>query len=321
MPNSDANAIARLDLSVVVPFFNEEESLPRLHARLCKALGRMPMTWELIFVDDGSTDGTAAAAERCAPLHFIRLRENYGQTAALAAGIHASRGRIIVTLDGDLENDPDDIPSLLEKFAEGYDVVSGWRRDRWRDHLFTRRIPSMLANTLISWVSGVRLHDHGCPLKVYRRDRIVSLAFIGDMHRMMAVHAGGRIAEVPIRFSPRQFGTSKYGFSRTFKVVLDVFAHYFFRRFRSRPMHFFGWFGFWSLAASALTFAVMVWLKYGEGKSFVATPLPAVAVLFAIIGVQFILMGLFAEMLIRTQYAATQKPFYVVESVHERSAP
>lgn len=309
-------------ISVVVPLYDEAGSVSMLHKKLVDVLrGCVKDEYEIIFVDDGSADGTFDEARKLSPLRLIRFRENYGQTAAIAAGIEAARGRVIVTIDGDLENDPADIPRLLQKLDEGYDVVSGWRQNRWRDHLFTRRIPSIAANKLISLFTGVKLNDHGCALKAYRRNFVSNLYLFGDMHRMLAAYAvsrGGRnIAEIPVSFSPRRFGKSKYGLSRTFKILLDVFAFYFFKKYKNRPMHFFGWFGFWSLSAGFLVFVWMLVLKWFEGKSFIATPLPVLAVFFVIVGLQFILMGLLAEILIRTQHEVGNRPSYNIDTILE----
>lgn len=306
-------------ISVVVPLYNEEDSVQPLFDGICSALQALvPDAWEVIFVDDGSADRTYANARECAPLVLVRLSENSGQTAAFAAGISEAKGEIIVTMDGDLENDPADIRYLIQKIEEGYDVVSGWRKDRWKSQRFTRRLPSALASRFISLMSGVRLHDHGCALKAYRREFLKGLYLFGDMHRMLAAYAarrGARIAEIPVRFSVRKFGRSKYGLSRTLRVLLDVLAFYFFKKFRSRPMHFFGWFGFWNLLLGFLTFLVMVYFKYWGGKSFIATPLPVLAAFFVIIGMQFALLGLLAEILVRTQHEVTRTPPYSVESV------
>ncbi len=309
-----------IELSVVVPLYNEAGNVRPLHEKLVSVLEGLRKPYEIIFVDDGSRDETWEIARELTPLTLIRFRENFGQTAAFAAGIHVARGGIIITMDGDLENDPADVPSLLAKLNQGYDVVSGWREKRWKKKLFSRRIPSIIANKIISVITGVKLHDHGCMLKVYRASFLQNLYFIGDMHRMMAAHvanAGGRIAEVPVRFEERRYGTSKYGLTRAFKVVFDIISFYFFRKYRTRPMHFFGWMGFWSLLLGFLTFLWMLGLKFFEGTSFIVTPLPVLTVLFLIIGVQFVLMGLLAEILVRTQYEVERKPTYVIDSVLE----
>ena len=289
-------------LSVVVPLYNEVESVPELHRRLVPILQGMGRPFEIIFVDDGSLDGTFSVMKTLSPLYAIRLRRNYGQTAALAAGIRQATGDVIVTMDGDLENDPADIPGLLQKIEQGYDIASGWRRGRWGDQPLSRRLPSYLANRFISWVSGVDLHDHGCQLKAYRRACLTPVDFTGDMHRMIAAYAareGATVIELPVRFEKRKYGRSKYTMSRIFKVLLDVLAFHFFHRFSARPMHFFGGFGFTMLFFAALSFGTMLFLRFWLGVSFIVTPLPTLTVFLAIVAVQFILMGLLAEMLHR----------------------
>ena len=289
-------------VSVVVPFYNEQETITEIHQRLKEALLALPYSWEFIFVDDGSCDRTFAIIKTLKPVIAIRLRKNFGQTQALAAGIAHAHGEIIVTMDGDLENDPADIPLLLTKLEEGYDIVSGWRKERWKNKWVTRRFPSALANLLISWVSGIRLSDHGCTLKAYRRWVLDSISLAGEMHRMIAAYAareGARVLEIPIRFEPRRFGKSNYGLSRTFKVLLDILALHFFHKYAKRPIHFFGGIGFFSFFISAITFFVMMYYKYFGGKTFIETPLPVLTTLFVIIGFQFILMGLLAEIVVR----------------------
>jgi glycosyltransferase involved in cell wall biosynthesis len=290
-------------LSVIVPFLNEEATVKELHVRLYSVLKSLDVPSEIIFVDDGSRDATFERMKSLTPLIAVRLYKNYGQTAALAAGIHESKGNIIVTLDGDLENNPADIPLLIAKLEEGYDVVSGWRRDRWRNHMFTRRIPSEFANKLISFATGVYLHDHGCPFRAYRKEILERINFLGDTHRMLTAHAareGARVIEVPISFEPRKYGESKYGLSRTFKVLLDVVAFRFFYNYSRRPMHFFGAAGFISFFLGVVSFLLMLWFKYFDEKTFIQTPLPVIVALFIILGFQFILMGLLAEMMVRS---------------------
>lgn len=318
----DSDQKNAVKFSVVVPLYNEAESVVLLHHRISEVLKTFERgSCEVIFVDDGSTDGTFERARWLSPLTFVRLHENYGQTAAIAAGIASARGEIIVTMDGDLENDPADIPRLLDKLEEGYDVVSGWRKERWREQPFGRRLPSALANRLISRITGVNLHDHGCTLKAYRQQFIKGLYLFGDMHRMLAAYAvstGARLAEVPVHFSERKYGYSKYGLSRAFRVLLDIVAFHFFRRYKHRPMHFFGWFGFWSIMAGLVTFFWMIGLKIFEGKSFIATPLPILVVFFVILGAQFVLMGLLGEILIRSQYELGEKASYRIDDIIEQ---
>ena len=293
-PPEAANSI-----SVVIPLYNEAGSVRELHERLLVTLRPLGRPFQLVFVDDGSRDDTFELARRLAPLTLLRLRRNYGQTAALAAGIREAVGEVIVTMDGDLENDPADIPKLLAVLGKGHDIVSGWRQGRWGDQPFSRRLPSAIANRFISWVSGVKLHDHGCQLKAYRRHLLAAVNFSGGMHRMTAAYAardGARVAEVPVRFERRRHGVSKYGISRVFWVLLDVLAFHFFHRFSNRPMHFFGAMGFLMAFLSGLSFLAMLVLRFSLRISFIKTPLPILAVFFAIVAVQFILMGLLAEM-------------------------
>ena len=314
----DAKTKTSPNISVVVPLYNEEGSVRELHARLLGVLRSIARPFEIIFVDDGSSDATFSRVHALAPLTVIRFRRNYGQTAALAAGIAEASGGIIVTLDGDLENDPADIPTLLEKLAGGYDIVSGWRQERWRDRPLSRRIPSRLANSFISWVTGITLHDHGCQLKAYRGDVLKTLNLSGDMHRMIAAHAasqGARVAEVPVRFESRKYGRSKYGFLRVFRVLLDVLAFHFFQKFSTRPMHFFGVAGFVMAFLGALSFIGMIILRLTRGTSFISTPLPTLTVFFVIVAVQFILMGLLAELMYRLMRNEKSAPEYQVAEV------
>ena len=303
-------------LSVVVPLYNEAQSVAPLHGRIIKALREFD-SFEVLFVDDGSTDSTFAEIQKLAPIVALKLSRNFGQTAALAAGISKATGDVIVTLDGDLENDPSDIPKLITKLQEGFDVVSGWRKNRWQGQWFSRRIPSVIANSLISLATGARLHDHGCTLKAYRRDTLTHLKLYGEMHRMIAAYAKlfcqARIAEIPVGYTPRQFGKSKYGILRSFKVILDLVAIRFFVKYANRPMHFFGAIGFFSCFLGLLALAGMFYFKYALGITFIETPLPTLSGVFTIIGVQFILMGLLAELIVRN--SAEAKTFIVEEEV------
>lgn len=303
-------------LSIIVPFHNEAQSVVTLHSRIMEALGDSgPL--EVIFIDDGSTDGTFGEIKKLTPVIALRLTRNFGQTAALTAGIAASTGQIIVTLDGDLENDPGDIPKLVQKLEEGFDVVSGWRKNRWDKEWLTRRIPSVIANSIISAATGAKLHDHGCTLKAYRRETIVSLKLYGEMHRMIAAYARlfgqARLAEVPVSYTPRRFGVSKYGILRSFNVILDLLAVRFFDRYANRPMHFFGAAGFFSFFLGFVAGAGMFYFKFWLGITFIETPLPTLTGICFIIGVQFILMGLLAELILRT--SATTETFAVAEKV------
>ena len=298
--------MGKMRISVVVPLYNEERVVVKLHTILRETMDALGAEYEIIFVDDGSRDGTFKVMSNLSPLTAIRLKSNFGQTQALAAGIKLAKNNAIVLMDGDLENDPRDIPKLLQTLDEGYDIVSGWRRDRWKDRMFSRRFPSTFANLLISFVSGVKLHDHGCTLKAYRREVLDKIHFTGDMHRMIAAYAareGARITEIPVRFEPREYGKSHYGFSRTFKVLLDILAFHFFYKYAQKPIHFFGGVGFLSFFVSFITFCIMLYLKYFRNTTFIQTPLPVLTALFAIIGFQFILMGLLAEIFVRERNA------------------
>ena len=290
-------------ISVVVPLFNEEKSVVFLHQELILVLKSFSHQFEIIMVDDGSRDGTFEEIKKLPSVIGIRFSRNYGQTLALAAGIKKATGDVIVTIDGDLENDAQDIPKLVKKLDEGFDVVSGWRKDRWKGSFFSRRLPSLIANWLISLVTGVRLHDHGCTLKAYRAEVLRNLKLSGEMHRMIAAYAGllngARVAEIPVNYRVRRFGASKYGPFRIFRVLLDLIALYFFYKYANRPMHFFGGAGFMSFFLSFVFFLTMIYFKYVLGITFIETPLPTLIAICAIIGVQFILMGLLAELLLK----------------------
>ena len=288
-----------IDLSVLVPVFNEVDNVEPLHAELDAVLRDRSSRYELIFVDDGSTDGTTAkleAIQRRDPAHVrvIRLRRNCGQTAALTAALDQARGEILIPIDGDRQNDPADIPRLLEEIEAGYDVVSGWRKQR-HDDLFTRKVPSWLANRLVARVSGIHLHDFGCTLKAYRRRVLEGVRLYGEMHRFIAIFAaweGGRVSELVVNHRPRTAGRTKYGLGRTFNVVLDLILIRFLQRYSQRPLHFFGRFGLWSFGLGTLSFLAMLYFKYvlpwpylwwsrdELHKSFIATPLPSLTVMF-----------------------------------------
>jgi glycosyltransferase involved in cell wall biosynthesis len=305
-------------ISVTVPLYNELENIVPLHERVTLVLKSLNEPWELILVNDGSIDGTAAALDEVAAadpnVKVIHLRRNFGQTAAMMAGIDYARGDIIIPMDGDLQNDPMDIPRLLAKLGEGFDVVSGWRK--WRkDAAVTRNFPSWLANRLISLISGVHLHDYGCSLKAYHKSVIKDVKLYGEMHRFIPIYAswqGARVAEIPVTHHPRQFGKSKYGLERTFKVMLDLIVVKFLATFAQKPMYIFGGVGLLSLLVSAVSGAWALALKFGYEISFVQTPLPLLFVLTAITGVMCILMGLLAELLIRTYHESQDKAIYSV---------
>ena len=313
-------------LSIVIPLFNEVETIPMLAERLATALDRLGRSWEVIVVDDGSTDGSFEALARvhAADPRFtvIQFRRNFGQTPAFMAGFDAARGGIVVTMDADLQNDPMDIPLLMAKIDEGYDIVSGWRKDR-QDRFLDRRLPSMLANRLISNVTDVRLHDYGCSLKAYRRDVLQHVHLYGELHRFvpaLASQAGGTVAEVPVNHRARQFGKSKYGISRTIRVMLDLINVWFLGSYSTRPIHVFGTLGFASAAMGILVGLYLSFLKIFLGQSIGNRPLLLLAVLLVVIGVQLVTMGLLGEMITRTYYESQNKTIYVVrEIVNDRT--
>jgi glycosyltransferase involved in cell wall biosynthesis len=308
-------------LSIVIPVYNEEESLRPLHERLARVLGALGSAHETIFVNDGSADGSeavlAAIARSDPDVRVINFRRNYGQTAALMAGFDVARGEVIVPMDGDLQNEPEDIPRLVAKLEEGYDVVSGWRRDR-QDGM-RRLLASRVANRMVSWISGVRLHDYGCTLKAYRRDVLQGVKLYGEMHRFIPVYAswqGARVAELPVNHRARSFGSSKYGFERVLKVVLDLIVIKFLAGYANKPIYVFGGFGIAALGVSLLAGLYALYLKFVDGTSFILTPLPLLVALTFLAGITSILMGLLAELIMRTWYEAQGKPVYLVKSTH-----
>ncbi len=313
-----------LDLTVVVPIFNEQDNLEPLFARLTDVLHRMACEYEIIAVDDGSTDGSFAALKRWHEknprIKVLRFRRNFGQTAAFAAGFDRARGEVVVTLDADLQNDPADIPLLLAKMAEGHDVVSGWRKDR-QDRFLDRRLPSMIANWLISVVTGIHLHDYGCSLKAYRRDVIKNLHLYGELHRFIPALAswmGVSVAEVPVAHNPRRFGTSKYGISRTVRVLLDLLTVRFMLSYSARPMQLFGGLGLVSFTLGVIGGLYLSAQKVIHGYHYsIDRPLLLLSVLLIVVGVQMVSMGLLAELVVRTYHETQGKPIYVIREVIE----
>jgi glycosyltransferase involved in cell wall biosynthesis len=306
------------DISVFLPVYNEEPNLRPLHAKMDEALRTLGRTAEIIYVDDGSNDGSLEVLRGLAHVdsrvRVIALRRNYGQTAAMAAGIDNARGRVLIPMDADLQNDPADIIRLLEKLDQGYDVVSGWRKNR-QDKLITRKLPSMLANRLISWIGGVPLHDYGCSLKAYRRESLEDVRLYGEMHRFIPIYAswaGARVTEIPVEHHPRTMGKSKYGLSRTLKVVFDLMTIKFMASYGTKPIYVFGSFGFLAFGISCLAGLYAVFLKIFHKADFVQTPLPILAIVMFAVGVQFLLMGLLAEMLVRTYHESQAKRIYAV---------
>ncbi len=309
------------DLSLVIPVYNEKDNLPLLMEAIRSALASLQQTWEVIFVDDGSTDGsveilTQLAQQDAEHVRVVVFRRNFGQTAAIAAGIDHSDGDIIILLDADLQNDPADIPMLLNKLNEGYDLVSGWRKDR-KDNRFTRTIPSALANALISWVTGVHLHDYGCTLKAYRRAALEGFRLYGEMHRFIPVFAhsvGAKITELPVRHHPRKFGVAKYGLERTVKVILDLFTVKFLLDYSHKPMRLFGGAGISLIAVSAALLLYLFIRRIFFLVAVLGSPLFQIGVMLLILGFQSILMGLIAELLARTYHESQSKPTYTIRA-------
>ena len=305
-------------ISVPVPIYNEQENIPLLCDDLFLVLDRLGCTFEVIAVDDGSRDGSFAVlkafAEQRPELKVISFRRNYGQTAAIMAAIDCAAGDIMISIDADLQNDPADIPALLAKLDEGFDVVSGWRKDR-KDARIRRNFVSRVANQLISRISEVHLNDYGCTLKAYRRDVIKGVRLYGEMHRFIPIYAswlGARVTEIPVNHRPRRFGSSKYGLERVAKVLLDLLVVTFLDRYFVKPIYLFGGFGIFSLAMAALCLVYMVYLKYAEGVSMIQTPLPILAALLVLVGVLSTLMGLVAEILVRTYFESQERTVYLV---------
>jgi glycosyltransferase involved in cell wall biosynthesis len=311
---------SRPTVSIVIPVFNEEENVPILAEEIREALQPQGIAYEVVAVDDGSTDGTWARLEA---IHaqdprwiLVGLRRNFGQTAALSAGFDHVRGEVIVTLDGDLQNDPADIPRLLA-LAKEYDVVSGWRKIR-QDPFLTRRLPSHLANWLISKVTGIHLHDYGCTLKAYRREVVENLHLYGEMHRFIPAIAswmGIRLAEVQTHHRPRRFGRSKYGLTRTLRVFLDLITVKFLLSFATKPIQVFGLLGLFSTGLGVLIEAYLTALKLFAGAQIGGRPLLFLGILLILVGVQLVMMGLLGEMLVRIYHESQQKPTYMVKRV------
>ena len=318
-PRTTGSLVHRYDLSVFLPVYNEEENLQPLHEKITATMATLGRSYEIIYVDDGSSDGSygvlAEIAGRDPHAKVVRFRRNYGQTAAMAAGIRAASGEILVPMDADMQNDPADIAALLAKLAEGYDVVSGWRKAR-QDHV-SRVLPSRIANGLISRIGGVPLHDYGCSLKAYRREVLADVKLYGEMHRFIPIYAswaGARVTEIPVRHHPRLHGVSKYGFGRILKVVLDLITVKFLSSYATKPIYVFGTAGFSCLALAALAGAYALYLKVAHLADFVQTPLPLLTVTMAIMGVQLVLMGLLAEISMRTYHESQDKLIYHVRN-------
>lgn len=311
-----------MNLSLIIPVYNEEENLPILYDSIQQTMNPIKRTWEVIFVDDGSKDNSFDVLKLLVekdPEHIrvLSFRRNFGQTAAIAAGIDHACGETIVLLDADMQNDPADIPLLLEKLDEGYDLVSGWRKDR-KDNRLTRTIPSNLANGLISWTTGVHLHDYGCTLKAYRRDALEGFRLYGEMHRFIPVFAhavGARITEIPVHHHVRKFGKTKYGLERTIKVILDLVTVKFLLSYSNKPIYLFGGAGAVLMLIGAADLLYLFLRRTFFGVPVFTSPLLQVGVMFFIMGFQSILMGLIAELLARTYHESQQKPTYTIRKV------
>lgn len=313
------------ELSLFLPVLDEEDNLRPMHAKIKAALDALGKTAEVIFVDDGSTDKSLAILKEIAAeddrVRVISLRRNYGQTAAMSAGIDAAKGQILIPMDADLQNDPADIKRLLDKLDEGYDVVSGWRKNR-QDKMVSRKIPSMIANKIISWIGDVHLHDYGCSLKAYRRDVLKDVKLYGEMHRFIPIYAswaGARVTEIPVDHHARTAGKSKYGISRTIKVIFDLMTIKFMAEYHTKPIYVFGTAGMLAFGASVLAGLYAIFLKFSHlvglpqyHADFVETPLPVLSIVMFAISIQFFLMGLLAELLVRTYHESQDKAIYAV---------
>ena len=310
-------------ISVVIPAYNEEENIPVLYERLKGVLDSIGEDYEIVFVDDGSYDRTPEVlkeiAEKDKKVKVIRFKRNYGQTAAMYAGFEYAEGDVIITMDADLQNDPEDIPRLLEKMREGYDIVSGWRRDR-KDPFLSRKLPSKIANWIISKVTGVELHDYGCTLKAYRADIAKRYRLYGDMHRFLPALAkrfGARVTEIPVRHHPRLYGRSKYGIGRTVRVILDIFLVKFLNEYITKPLYVFGGFGFVLLSVGILIELYLTFLKLFTGADIGGRPLLILGVLLILAGIQLISTGVIAELIVRTYYESRgEKPYVIEEKIN-----
>lgn len=310
-------------ISIVIPAYNEEENVPVLYDKLKRVLDSLDDDYEIIFVDDGSEDGTSEILKELAQkdkrVKVIRFRRNYGQTAAMYAGFEHAKGDVIITMDADLQNDPEDIPRLLEKIKEGYDIVSGWRKDR-KDPFLSRRLPSKIANWIISKVTGVELHDYGCTLKAYRSEIAKRYRLYGDMHRFLPALAkrfGARITEIPVKHHPRLYGKSKYGIGRTIRVILDIFLVKFLNEYITKPLYVFGGTGFFLFLVGFLIELYLTFLKLFTGADIGDRPLLILGVLLILAGIQLISTGIIAELIVRTYYESRgEKPYVIDEKIN-----
>ncbi len=306
-------------ISVVIPAYNEEENIPILYEKLKSVLDKLSEDYEIIIVDDGSADGTyqvlKSLSSKDDKLKVIKFKRNFGQTAAMYAGFQHAKGDVIITLDADLQNDPEDIPLLLQKLKEGYDVVSGWRKDR-KDPFFSRKLPSMIANWIIARVTGVHIHDYGCTLKAYKRDIAQKLELYGDMHRFLPAltkQHGAKVTEVIVKHHPRLYGKSKYGIGRTLRVMLDILLVKFLNEYMNKPMYIFGSLGFTLLAIGSVALFYLVFIKLFLQESIGRRPLLILSVLSILAGIQLISTGILAELIIRIYYRIKDDKPYVIE--------
>jgi len=316
-----------MDISIVIPAFNEARNLEELIPNVITVGQSLNKTFEVLVIDDGSSDETYTVLKqlhtRFQQLKIIKFRANFGQTAALSAGFKHARGEIIITLDADLQNDPRDIPHLLTKMAEGYDVVSGWRKDR-KEPFLERKLPSIIANWFISRITGVHLHDYGCTLKAYRKVILENFELYGELHRFIPAltsWAGARITEIPVQDHVRRWGRTNYGLSRTFRVILDLITVKFLMSFSTQPIHIFGAFGLITFGLGIVSLLIVIFLKLMANFNMTGNPLLYASILFIFTATQFILMGLLGEISIRTYHETSKKPIYVIEQIHDTDKP
>jgi glycosyltransferase involved in cell wall biosynthesis len=317
-----------MDLSIIIPVFNEIGNIPELYSSLQATMNQMDgLTWEIVLVDDGSSDGSLAFMEKLAsedPEHIclVALRRNYGQTTAITAGIDNSQGDMLVLMDADLQNDPADIPLMIQKLREGYDVVSGWRKDR-KDTFLTRILPSRIANWLISVITGVYLHDYGCTLKAYRRDILTGFRLYGEMHRFIpafAVNIGAKMIEIPVTHHARKYGKTNYGLGRTLKVILDLFTVKFLMSYAQKPIYLFGGVGLFLTGLSFITVLLLVARRIWYNEHMIRSPFLLMSVMLFILGAQSLLLGLLAEVLMRTYHESQHKATYSIKRITGHNA-
>jgi len=311
--------MANTKLSIIIPLYNEEENIRILYDNILNVVLKQNYDYEIIFVDDGSLDKTPELMEELgndnAKVKNIFFKRNFGQTPALMSGINMAKGDILIPMDGDNQNDPKDIPHLLEKIDEGFDVVSGWRKNR-QDKKLTRILPSKIANGLISRIGGVKLHDYGCTMKAYRKEILKPVKLYGEMHRFIPIFAswqGAKVTEMVVNHHPRKFGVTKYGLNRTFKVLLDLFFIVYQEKYFKNPIYFFGGFGLLNFFGAGFSFLLMLYFKFCGDKSFIETPLPIFTVLLFLVGILSLFFGLIAEMQMRTYYEVQEKQYYLIQ--------